>query len=408
MGTKKWDAVVIGAGPAGASAARTLVSGGMKCLIVEKKNLPREKMCSGILSNWVVDFVHRRFGAIPEKAYCEPPFLDGAALYFPSIDRPVNIDSHTAIPNVWRSHFDNFLAQTSGAEIYDGYTLQNIEIRAGGFTVTCKVARGNKVVRESINAKYVVAADGSNTKAVRIMMPGAEDELPAGVGMQMHYRGEIDIDPKRYHVFFHTGMGFYVWAGIKNDDIHVGSGIMGKRGQKECLNNFINLLKDKYSLKIKKIHRIEGMMGAIKAPVNVFTLGKGNFLAAGDAGGFIHNFGEGISCALTTGDLAGEAILESNKTGEDAIDIYRKIVKDEAMLCLDQFNPLRMLKKTPMPMDFKTFREEYSTREKLAMLKDFRAFSKQNTDGFGATGIGKITKRNMLHYLLRRRYPIEL
>ena len=67
MARKKWDAIVIGAGPAGASAARTLVAGGLDCLLIEKKKLPRHKMCSGILSRWTIDFVHRKFGAIPRE-----------------------------------------------------------------------------------------------------------------------------------------------------------------------------------------------------------------------------------------------------------------------------------------------------------------------------------------------------
>ena len=80
MARKKWDTIVIGAGPAGASAARTLVAGGLDCLLIEKKKLPRHKMCSGILSRWTVDFVHRKFGAIPRDVYCKPNFLSGFAV----------------------------------------------------------------------------------------------------------------------------------------------------------------------------------------------------------------------------------------------------------------------------------------------------------------------------------------
>ena len=239
-------------------------------------------------------------------------------------------------------------------------------------------------------------------------MPETYEGLPYGVGMQMHYRGEIDVDPKRYHVFLHPGIGFYAWASFKDDDIHVGSGIMGTRNQPAILARFVSLLKESYGLKIKKTIRIEGMAGAVKGPVNVFTLGKGNFLAVGDAGGFIHNFGEGISSALTTGDIAGQAILTAEETGEDAHDIYRRTVRGEADLCMDQFNPLRMLKKTPMPMDFKGFRKNYSLKDFYVMWKDFKVFSSQNVDGFGATGIGKTAKKNMIYHLIHGRYPVDL
>ncbi len=408
MSKKNWDAIVIGGGPAGASAARTLIAGGMKCLIIEKKKMPREKMCSGILSNWTVDFVHRKFGAIPAETYCEPNFLDGVALHFPSIENPVTVDSHSAIPNVWRSHFDRFLAEKSKAEILDGHTMRNVEVQTRGFKVECKVSMGKKVVKESFTSKYLIGADGINPRTVRLITPETHEGLPLGIGMQMHYNGSINLDPKRFHVFFYPNVGFYAWASFKDEDIHVGCGIIGVRGQKERLENFIELLKEKYDLKIKRTVRTEGMVGAIKAPLNVFTLGKGNFLAAGDAGGFMHNFGEGISCALTTGDLAAKAILTAEESGKEASDIYREIVRGEAELCLDQFNPLRMFKAVPMPMDFASFRQSYSKRNKLAMWRELRAFGKENINGSGGFGLGKVIKRNMRYRLFHDGYSINL
>ncbi len=407
MATKKWDVIVIGAGPAGSSAARTLVAGGMKCLLIERKKMPRQKMCSGILSNWAFDFVHRKFGAMPLKAYCNPNFLDGVALHFPSIDEPVEISTQSPIPNVWRSHFDHFLAESSKATIRDGYSLQKIEQQSNGFKVTCKFTRGGRVSMETFTSKYIVGADGPFSRSLRILLPDATRGLPIGIGMQNHYRGEINISRNHYNVFFYPGTGFYAWASFKDDDIHIGSGIIGTRGQPEYHAMFVSLLKEKYDFKIKKTIRKEGMVGILQGPLNVFTLGKGNFLLAGDAAGFIHNLGEGISSALTTGDLAAEAILTAGKTGEDAHDVYRRIVRNEAEICLDQFNPLRMFKKLPMPMNFKEIRENYSLRDIFTIWKDVKALKGQDY-GFASTNFKKIIRKNMVHHLFRGTYPIDL
>jgi len=407
MVRKKWDAIVIGAGPAGASAARTLVAAGLECLLVEKKKLPRHKMCSGILSNWAVDFVHRKFGPIPEQVYCQPSFLNGIALHFPSLGEPVVVPSLNAIPNVWRSHFDHFLAKTSGAKIRDGMALENIERQPHGFKVTCrplpKTGRTNTV---SFDAKYVVAADGANSPSIRRVMPEAFRGLPYGTGMQIHYRGKIDLDPQHYNVFFHLDMGFYAWANIKDDDIHVGVGATGNRKLPPYHANFVSLLEKRYGLKIQETLMREGMTGVMQAPLNHFTLGRGNFLAAGDAAGFIHNGGEGISCALTTGDLAAEAIRTAERTGKDALHVYRRIVRGEADLCLDQFNPLRMVQTIPFRMDLKAVWRKYSLKEISAMWKDLKTFGKQD-NGFADTGIGRIAKQNMLHRLRHGSYPID-
>jgi len=121
----------------------------------------------------------------------------------------------------------------------------------------------------------------------------------------------------------------------------------------------------------------------------------------------MHSGGEGISCALTTGDLAGEAILTAERNGLPAIEVYRKIVKKEAELCLDQFNPLRMIQTSPMRMDFKAIWRNHSFKELNAMRKDLKVFGAQK-NGFADTGIGKVAKKNMLHYLRHGNYPITL
>jgi len=408
MAAKRWDAIVIGTGPAGASAARTLVAGGMECLLIEKKRLPRNKMCSGILSDWAVEFVHDRFGAIPREAHGEPNFYNAVSLHFPSLSDPVKVPTQVLVPNVWRSHFDHFLARASGAKIRDCLDLQNIEPQSGGFKVTCKrIQKGKPAGTVSLNAKYVVAADGANSRSLRRMMPETFQDVPLGTGMQIHYRGEINLDPQHYNMFFHLDMGFYAWASIKSDDIHVGVGGIGKRSLLPYHKNFVSLLQRNYGLKIRETIFREGMAGALRGPLNSFILGKGNFLVSGDAAGFLHNGGEGISCALTTGELAGEAILTAERKGCAALDVFRKIALKEAELCLDQFNPLRMIQTSPMRMDFMAVWLNHSLKELNALWQDLKAFGAQD-NGFAETGVGKVLKQNLLYYLRHGSYPITL
>src|SRR5262249_57070578 len=54
----RWDAIVIGAGPAGAMAARRLSLAGARVLLVEKKQFPRSKVCGACLSRAALTELH--------------------------------------------------------------------------------------------------------------------------------------------------------------------------------------------------------------------------------------------------------------------------------------------------------------------------------------------------------------
>ncbi|MBL7204802.1 MAG: FAD-dependent monooxygenase, partial [Desulfobacteraceae bacterium] len=66
---EKYDVVIVGSGPAGASTAMALSGQGFQTLILEKKKLPRHKMCSGILFPSALKFISGNFGDIPQDIY---------------------------------------------------------------------------------------------------------------------------------------------------------------------------------------------------------------------------------------------------------------------------------------------------------------------------------------------------
>jgi menaquinone-9 beta-reductase len=65
----RWDAIVIGAGPAGAMAARELAMAGARVLLVEKRDFPREKLCGGCLNGRALAVLRSAgLGALPEQS----------------------------------------------------------------------------------------------------------------------------------------------------------------------------------------------------------------------------------------------------------------------------------------------------------------------------------------------------
>jgi flavin-dependent dehydrogenase len=407
MAVKRYPVIVIGAGPAGAAACRRLVQGGARTLLIEKKKLPRKKMCSGLLSRWTVDFVHRHFGPIPEDAYTETPFLNGFGFNFPSLPQTVLVPTTHPIPYVRRDQFDFFLARKSGAEIKDQLRLKDIESEKAGFRILCEWDRRHgKSTQVTFHARYVVAADGANSRAVRCVLPHARRGMPVTTAIQKFFRAEIDLDPNHFHLVFHPGVGFFPWVNMKGERVVVGVSGLDHRKAIRYFDQFLCVLQRHYGLKIRESLRAEAMAGYMMAYLNHFVLGRDNFLAAGDAAGFIHG-AEGISAALVSGDLAAQAILRAEETGSKALRFYREYARDEVVRCLDQLNPLRMSKNAPFFPDTKAFWKTVSPKTLLLIYKDLKAFASQDI-GLKESGIGKILKQNMIHHLLHRRYPVDL
>lgn len=76
-----YDVIIIGAGPTGATTAKTLAENDMNVLVVERMKLPRNKSCSGMLIKKTVDLVKKYFGEIvPDSVKCTP--YDNCGMFF--------------------------------------------------------------------------------------------------------------------------------------------------------------------------------------------------------------------------------------------------------------------------------------------------------------------------------------
>ena len=110
-----YDAVVVGAGPAGAASAKALCEAGRRVLLVERFRLPRYKSCSGILIKKSLGLVKQYFGEeVPSAVCCAP--VENRGMIFTD-DKGRGQEGR----NVWRGAFDGWLvakAAESGAEYW--------------------------------------------------------------------------------------------------------------------------------------------------------------------------------------------------------------------------------------------------------------------------------------------------
>ncbi|MEO0456237.1 MAG: geranylgeranyl reductase family protein [Cyanobacteria bacterium P01_A01_bin.114] len=146
-----FDCIVVGAGPAGSTAAYQLAKAGRSVLLLEKASLPRYKPCSGAVSPSIAKWFDFDF----------EPAIDlkvRRVRYTWKLGDTVDAELQTSEP-IWmvrREVFDQFLvtqAQQQGAELKDAAAVTGIEFQGDSWLV--------KTALEHFSGRYLVAADGA-------------------------------------------------------------------------------------------------------------------------------------------------------------------------------------------------------------------------------------------------------
>ncbi|MCF6147627.1 MAG: NAD(P)/FAD-dependent oxidoreductase [Candidatus Kuenenia sp.] len=325
-----YDSIVVGSGPSGAAAAKKLTDEGAKVLVLEKKKLPRYKICSGIIFKKSQEITERYFGKIPDSVYVKPKLLKGVRFWSSDenySDWPFSKNNEGA-PNIWRSEYDYWLISNSGAEVVDCSEFKGFEIENNVINVHYFDSSKNKL--HQVKCRYLVSAEGSKSKIRAMLSPEFERNLKWFIAYQNYYEGQSQLDPYFYHGFLDQKYGeVYAWFSVK-DDLQVFGTSVRKGGKVfPCLSTYRQMLEKVHGLTLKKLIRKTSCLGNNMCTTGNFYLGKGNILLVGEAAGFLNAFGEGISCALSSGLFAAEAICTGSKPGADVISVYTELTKKE-------------------------------------------------------------------------------
>ena len=397
---EQYDVVVVGTGPAGSAAARKCVDGGLKTLLIDKHKLPRRKACSGIVANKSHNYVLENFGPIPEHAYSKPYHNRGMAFHFPSVGTVFGTMAVYA-QYVWRDKFDHFLARTSGAELEDRTRFVSVREKGEGLEVGLEHRKDHV----KVDARFLIGADGANSHVIRHIAPEVYEGLPWAHAIQKYYEGEIRADDRYLYGFLVRGMGPFPWLNLKDDQVIVGLACPVGEQFAPKFERLLEFLMRDFGLNIRRELATEGCLANLMTPLNRFFPGRGRVLVAGEAMGLMHQGDEGISCALASGGLAGEAVVRAVTKGEKALAVYKKLVKPEMVTALDQFNPFRILESSSSyARPGQEILEGLSRWEKIKAIRDALVFMRSEFLPVG--GIGKAMLKNVLRRQILGKYKI--
>ncbi|MFH8793419.1 geranylgeranyl reductase family protein [Streptomyces sp. NPDC017941] len=311
-----WDVVVVGAGPAGASAAYATAVAGRSVLILEKAELPRYKTCGGGIIGPSRDALPPGFELpLRDRVHAVTFCLDGKfartrrsrSMLFGLIDR---------------SEFDQQLvehAQKAGAELRTGATVVRVEQHGPAVpdrrTVAVVLQGG-----ETVLARAVVGADGSASRIgshVGVKLDqvdlGLEAEIPVPSTVAEDWAGRVLID-------WGPMPGSYGWVFPKGDTLTVG--VISARGEGAATKRYLEDFIARLGLAGFEPAISSGHLTRCRSDDS--PLSRGRVLVCGDAAGLLEPWTrEGISFALRSGRLAGEWAVRIAEA-HDAVDARRQ------------------------------------------------------------------------------------
>lgn len=339
--TSFYDVLIVGAGPAGADAARTLVKNGRRVLIIDKKSLPRYKVCSGMILDRAQDLLLEEFGAPPETVFCRPSLLKGIRLSLSSAtltDLPLK---KKTIYNVWRSEFDHWLVMQSGAELRDEHRLIRFHQTETG--VYADIANPDGVLFP-IEASYMIGSDGGKSLVLRDLDSTFEKKIHWSSFVQDYCHATINLDPAYYYMFFDPSLSaFYTWLHFKDDYLIYGVGAAAGRPIDPTFRDSTRYLADHFGLRINSVEWRTGCIVSDMPLQGRFHLGANWVLLACEAAGFMNVFGEGISSTLATGHLAAVAVCRAGESGQGALEIYSNLAEQEKQTTFKSWESAKML-----------------------------------------------------------------
>jgi geranylgeranyl reductase family protein len=313
--TMDYDAVIIGAGPAGSHLAFLLACAGVNVAMVDRAVFPRDKLCGGLLTHKTLALLEK---AHPGEVF---PFLDIKKIHLTYKRHYVtSVKPLSPIKAVCRHGFDALLvkfAEAYGSHMYMGTSAIQIDFQA-------KIV----LLKDGRKIRYgrLIGADGALSRVRRLAgIPAAQ----LGFCLEAYVPWEQIMDSRKWgangiELILGDFTKGYGWVFPNRENVVIGAGnLTTKLPEAEMVRMFPQFIKDFVKLEQVKFR------GAYVPSGTSIMLGRPDdqdMCLIGDAAGLIDPLtGEGIYYALLSAEKAANAFLSSDK---DFFSTYCRYMQD--------------------------------------------------------------------------------
>ncbi|AYF30321.1 FAD-dependent oxidoreductase [Micromonospora tulbaghiae] len=325
------DVIVVGAGPGGSATAYHLARHGVRVLLLEKTEFPREKVCGdGLTPRAVRQLVRMGVDTSPEAGWLHNK---GLRVIGGGVRLELDWPDLASFPNYGlvrtRLDFDDLLAQravAAGAKLQTSVNVLGPVLGADDRVIGVQAEVGPDKEPATFHAPLVVAADGVSGRFPLALGLAKREDRPIGVAVRRYYRSPAKHDDDYLESWLELRakgndalLPGYGWIfGLGDGRVNVGLGVLnsssafGKTNYRKLLTDWLANTPEDWGMTDES--NAEGPILGAALPMGFnrvphYTRGV---LLVGDSGGMVNPFnGEGIAYAMESGEMAAEVVVQA-------------------------------------------------------------------------------------------------
>ncbi|SIN30065.1 geranylgeranyl reductase family protein [Micromonospora cremea] len=326
------DVIVVGAGPGGSATAYHLARHGVRVLLLEKTEFPREKVCGdGLTPRAVRQLVRMGVDTSPEAGWLHNR---GLRVIGGGVRLELDWPELASFPNYGlvrtRLDFDDLLAQravAAGAKLRTNVNVLGPVLDGDGRVTGVEAEVGPGKEPATFHAPLVVAADGVSGRFPLALGLAKREDRPIGVAVRRYYHSPVKHDDDYLESWLELRskdsgdklLPGYGWIfGLGDGRVNVGLGVLnsssafGKTNYRRLLTDWLANTPVDWGMTDEANADGPILGAALPMGFNRVPHYTRGVMLVGDSGGMVNPFnGEGIAYAMESGELAAEVAVQA-------------------------------------------------------------------------------------------------